>query len=95
MMMADADEMNGRGKDGSVPASTLWLYTQNCDEIYNNALTQGCTAAMPMTDMFWGDRMGKVTDPFGNNWVIAAHEWEYTEDEMREKQKQMMASMAG
>ena len=28
---------------------------------------------MPVDDQFWGDRFGKVTDPFGHNWSIATH----------------------
>jgi hypothetical protein len=28
---------------------------------------------MPATDMFWGDRMGSIEDPFGHIWSVATH----------------------
>jgi len=27
---------------------------------------------MPLADMFWGDRYGRLRDPFGVNWALAA-----------------------
>ena len=36
------------------------------------AVAAGCTAKMPLADMFWGDRFGMVKDPFGHVWSIAS-----------------------
>jgi PhnB protein len=95
IMMADADNSNGSARNEENKGMAIWLYTQNCNEIYDNAVSEGCSPEMPMTDMFWGDRMGKVKDPFGCSWIIAAREWDYTEEEMRENQNQMMSRMTG
>src|SRR5947208_3812800 len=65
------DEMGG-GKSakaiGGSPAS-LWLYVENCDALFNRAVAAGARVAPgPMgqvTDQFWGDRSGTLTDPHG------------------------------
>ena len=40
---------------------------------------------MPLTDAFWGDRYGKVTDPFGHLWGIATRQEEVSEEETRRR----------
>jgi PhnB protein len=44
--------------------------------------------------MFWGDRFGQITDPFGHNWQIATHVEDLSEEEMAERAKAAMASMS-
>ncbi len=39
----------------------------------------------PMMDAFWGDRNGKVQDPFGHCCGIVSHKWILTEEEMQER----------
>ncbi len=51
----------------------------------------GATAVVPPTDMFWGDRMAQVADPFGHKWAIATH----TEDVSPEEMEKRMAAMGG
>lgn len=92
-----ADAMPDSWEKGPVGSTSvgLWVYTDNCDDLYNNAVKHGCEIVMPMADMFWGDRMGKLKDPYGHTWVIAANQWIYTPEEMQEKQNEMMANMQG
>ena len=33
----------------------------------------GKKIGMPLADMFWGDRYGQLTDPFGHRWSVATH----------------------
>jgi uncharacterized glyoxalase superfamily protein PhnB len=49
----------------------LHIYVSDADAAYKKAVDAGCTAMMPPADMFWGDRYGKVIDPFGHVWGIA------------------------
>jgi len=44
--------------------------------------------------MFWGDRYGKVTDPFGHQWGIAQHVEDVAPQEMKRRQDAMAANMA-
>jgi PhnB protein len=60
---ADADVAGGSGL-------TLHLQVDNADAWFDRAVAAGATASMPVADMFWGDRYGQVTDPFGYRWSI-------------------------
>lgn len=53
-------------------AVTLHLQVAAADSWYARAVSAGATPVMPLADMFWGDRYGKVKDPFGHTWSIAA-----------------------
>ena len=44
---------------------TLWLYVDNSDALFNRAVAAGAKVQMPVTDQFWGDRGGVVSDPAG------------------------------
>jgi hypothetical protein len=47
---------------------------------------------MPAEDQFWGDRYGKVTDPFGHEWQIATHVEDVPPGEMEERARAAMAN---
>jgi len=72
---------------------SLNIYTEDCDAMFKRAVAAGATVKMPLTDMFWGDRYGKVTDPFGHNWGISTHVEDVSEAEMDKRGKEWMASM--
>ncbi len=61
---------------------TLHLYVEDADAFFAKAVASGASAMMPVTEMFWGDRYGVVTDPFGHNWSIATHVRDATPEEM-------------
>ena len=74
VMLADSLPEFGGSKpapEGVGPA--LHLYVPDADAAFERAVKAGCKPAMPPTDMFWGDRFGKVVDPFGLAWTIAHH----------------------
>lgn len=52
---------------------TLHLFVADVDAAVERAVAAGCHVTMPVADMFWGDRYGKVEDPFGHQWSIATH----------------------
>ena len=52
--------------------SFLRLYVEDADEAYRRALEAGATSVTGVTHLFWGDRVGRVRDPFGNLWWIQA-----------------------
>ena len=71
---------------------TVHLYVSDCDKVYNQAVSAGATATMPVAEQFWGDRYGQLTDPYGHTWSIATHVEDLTREEMEERMKQFMAS---
>lgn len=58
------------------------LYAEDCDALFNRAVEAGAEVVMPPMDMFWGDRYGKVKDPFGHEWGIATHIADLTPEEI-------------
>ncbi len=72
----------------------LWFYFENVDAAFQRATRAGCQAAMPLTDMFWGDRMAKVTDKWGNEFELAQHVKDVTPQEMEKAQKAFAEQMA-
>lgn len=52
---------------------TIHLYVEDVDTTIERAVAAGAKITMPVDDMFWGDRYGKVEDPFGHHWSIATH----------------------
>ncbi len=59
----------------------LHIYVENVDKAFERALSAGCTVSMPVMDMFWGDRYGKVLDPFGHVWGLATRVEEVSPEE--------------
>jgi PhnB protein len=86
------DEIPGMGS----PARPiqLWLYVEGVDNAFKRATNAGCTVMMPLADMFWGDRMGKVTDKWGNEWALAQHVKDPTPEEMERAQKAFILEMS-
>ncbi len=66
---------------GGTPV-TIHRYVEDCDAAIKRALDAGATAKMPPMDMFWGDRYGVVTDPFGHAWALATHISDPTPEEL-------------
>jgi PhnB protein len=70
----------------------LFLYVEDVDEVFKQAIDAGATAKQEPEDQFWGDRFGRVTDPFGHDWQIATHKEDLTPEQMQERAKEAMAS---
>jgi len=65
----------------------IHVYVEDCDAAVNRAVKAGAAVTMPPSDMFWGDRYGVVTDPFGHVWSFATHKKNMTPEEMAEAAK--------
>jgi PhnB protein len=51
----------------------IYLYVEDVDAVFKQAISSGATELLPVQDQFYGDRSGGVTDPFGHVWYIATH----------------------
>ena len=79
--------------DGKIGGG-LYVYVEDVDEVVQHVVDAGGTIGMPVETMFWGDRFGSVTDPFGHIWQIATRVEEVPPEEMAERTKAAMASMS-
>ncbi len=75
--------------------SAMWLYVANVDAAFERAVGAGGQPVMPPMDMFWGDRMGQIKDPFGQKWTIATRVKDQTPEETQRALEAMLAQTKG
>jgi uncharacterized glyoxalase superfamily protein PhnB len=68
---------------GDATAAGLHLYVPDVDGVFKQAIAAGATEVMPLADMFWGDRYGKLRDPFGQTWSLATHTRDLSPEDMQ------------
>jgi uncharacterized glyoxalase superfamily protein PhnB len=76
------------GPSGNSPV-TIHLYVTDADAVFDRAVKAGAKVAMPLMNMFWGDRYGKLIDPFGHHWSIAEHLEDPTPEQIMERMSKM------
>lgn len=62
---------------------TIHLYVEDVDAFVQRAVAAGAKVTMPLEDTFWGDRYGKLEDPFGHHWSVATHVRDVSPEEMQ------------
>jgi len=94
-MIMLADEMPGSASRSpqSLGGSTagVFLYVENVDTIFNQAVSGGAQVVSPLEDMFWGDRFGTLKDPFGHIWSVATHKEDVAPAEMSKRMQEFAA----
>jgi len=68
---------------------TIHLYVDDADAFVARAVRAGAKVTMPVSDMFWGDRYGKLEDPFGHQWSVGTHVRDVTMEEMQQAMRAM------
>lgn len=71
MLADDFPEHFGR-KTAPPSGVAIHLQVDDADRWFEQAIVAGADVLMPLADMFWGDRYGEVSDPFGHSWSIGA-----------------------
>jgi PhnB protein len=75
-------------------SAAVFIYVEDVDAAVQQAVDAGAEITMPVDDMFWGDRYGKFTDPFGHEWHLATHTEDLSEEEMVKRMEEAMAGAA-
>jgi PhnB protein len=85
-LVDEIPEMNclGPGSSGGTPV-TIHLFVENVDSVFKAALAAGAKERMPVADMFWGDRYGRLVDPFGHEWSLATHQEDLSQEELSKR----------
>lgn len=93
VMLMEENHAWGCFSPKSLPATpvTIHMYVTDVDAMYARAIKEGATVKMEPADMFWGDRYGVLTDPYGHSWSIATHKQDLTPEQMAEGMKTMCA----
>ncbi len=94
-----ADEMPEWGSLGPKALKgspvTIHIYVEDVDALVARAVKAGAKVTMPVEEQFWGDRYGKLEDPFGHHWSVATHVRDVTPEEMKKAMQQMSAQKGG
>ncbi len=90
------DEMPGMSRPAPTarePAPvTMFLYVADTDAAYGKAIAAGARSRMEPADMFWGDRMAEVVDPYGYLWAFLTHQKDMSDEELRRAAEAMARS---
>jgi uncharacterized protein YndB with AHSA1/START domain/uncharacterized glyoxalase superfamily protein PhnB len=76
---------------GASPVS-FYLYVEDVDAAYAKAVAAGALPCMSVQEMFWGDRIGTVKDPFGYSWTLATHVKDPTMEEIEQGAQAALAA---
>jgi PhnB protein len=69
---------------------SIVLYLKDVDSAFEQALSAGAKEQQALGNMFWGDRYGRVTDPFGHSWSLATHIEDVSPEEMSRRAQEAM-----
>lgn len=78
----------------SIDRRDMFLYVEDVDTIFNKAVSAGSRVLDPVKDQFWGDRHGRLEDPFGHVWSISTHKEDLSPAELKKAAEAAFAEMS-
>lgn len=96
LMLSDEwPDMGALGpKSRGGPTCSFVIYVPDADAAFQRAIAAGATEEKPVSDQFWGDRMGTVVDPFGHRWSLGTHIEDVSPEEMARRMAALSAQHA-
>jgi PhnB protein len=87
IMLADESSASETRSPQTLKGTTagIFLYVEDVDAAFKQAVKAGAKETMPLQNMFWGDRFGRLTDPFGHRWMLASRVEEVSPAEIQER----------
>ncbi|MTH99698.1 VOC family protein [Roseibium sp. RKSG952] len=84
LMLADEMPKIGSSSPRTLNATTvvLNLHVPDADTVLQKAIDCGAEEIYPLENQFYGDRAGRIRDPFGHHWIIATRMEEVSDTEM-------------
>ncbi len=89
----ETPESPGPERLGGSPVM-IHLYVEDVDEVAHQAVAAGATVLIPVGDQFYGDRSGRLADPFGHIWIVSTRKEDVPSEEMRERASSFMKQQA-
>ncbi len=71
-------------------AVMIHLYVDDVDELARRATGAGAEVLIPIGDQFYGDRSGRLADPFGHIWIVSTHKEDVSHEEMEKRVQALM-----
>lgn len=87
VMLADESPDYGNLSPKTLGGSAvrLHMYVENVDAFFEQAVAAGAKVLIPIADQFYGDRSGRLEDPFGHVWLISTHKEDVSPEEMQKR----------
>jgi uncharacterized glyoxalase superfamily protein PhnB len=70
---------------------SIHIHASDVDRLFEQAVAAGATVVMPLQNQFYGERSGKVRDPFGHEWLLGGHIEDVTPEEMQRRYTEMLS----
>ena len=90
IMVGDADGVFSDPHSLSGSPVGLHVYVEDVDAQFIQAVSAGAKAIEPVKEMFYGDRMGMLEDPFGHIWVLLTHKENLSPEEIKNRGEAML-----
>jgi PhnB protein len=97
VMLADPSPQAGERPPTAIGGTSVGIFTyiEDIDTVFKRAIDAGATSNSEPENMFWGDRFGTLTDPYGHVWHLATHVEDLTPEQIDERAKEFAATIAG
>jgi PhnB protein len=87
VMLADENPDYGNLSPKTLGGSAvrLHMYVEDVDAFFERAVAAGAKVLIPVADQFYGDRSGRLEDPFGHVWLFSTHIEDVSPEEMQRR----------
>jgi PhnB protein len=89
MLSEENPQYNSSPKTLKGNSVNLCIYVPDVDNVVQKAVDNGGNLIMAVEDQFYGDRSGRIEDPYGYRWIISTHIKDVSEEEMKKKMEEM------
>jgi PhnB protein len=94
MVSEEMPEYNSSPKTVGGNSVNLCIYVPDVDAVIKKAVNNGAKLVAPVKDEFYGDRSGRIEDPFGYRWIVSTHVKDVSEEEMKKAMDEMAHQQA-
>jgi PhnB protein len=96
VMITEESDPDGPAKSpqslGGAVSAIMGLYWEDVDAAWERALAAGAEIIYPLADQFYGERGGRLRDPFGQQWMLSQHIEDVSHDEMNRRAAELFGS---
>ncbi len=85
MLSEENPELNPAPESVGGTSVVLQLYVDDVETFVAEAVSSGAKVIFPIREQFYGDRAGRIKDPFGHEWIIATHTEDLTASQIQER----------
>jgi len=89
MLAEENPQYNKSPKTTNGNSVILCVYVPDVDATVKKALDNKAKLLIEVKDQFYGDRSGRIEDPFGYTWVVSTHVKDVSDEEVRHAMKEM------